>query len=75
MKKTLAEKVDYFFNKVLPKKFLIIIVASLFVAYNKLSGDLWVYLAMIYMGTNGLQHVGQGVEAIFKPKENVDKTS
>jgi len=71
--KTLAEKIDYFFNKMLPKKFLVILTASIFVAYNKLSGDIWAYLAMIYIGTNGLQHIGFNISDAVKNPANVDK--
>lgn len=61
--------VDYFFNKVLPKKFLIIAFATAFVFMDLLSGDMWAYLAMIYMGTNGLQHIGVNILDMVKAKK------
>jgi hypothetical protein len=55
MKRNLTENIDFFFNKVIPKKLLVFIVATILIFDNKLSGDMWGFIAMIYLGTNVLQ--------------------
>ena len=67
--KTFWEKLDFFFNKAIPKKFIIIVAATAAMFMNKLDGDLWAYLAMIYMGTNGLQHIGVDVTEMIKARK------
>ena len=61
--------IDYLFNKVLPKKFLVIGFATVFVFMDKLSGDMWAYLAMVYMSTNGLQHIGVNILDMIKARK------
>ena len=47
--------IDTFFNKVLPKKFIVFMVACYLIFEGKLSGDMWAYIAMIYIGLNVVQ--------------------
>ena len=68
-KRTLAQKTDYFFNKVLPKKFIVFLVATAFVFISKLDGDLWAYVAMIYMGGNIVQHISTDISEAIKAKK------
>jgi hypothetical protein len=54
-------KIDYFLNKLLPKKLIVWIVATILVFMKILPGDLWAYLSMIYIGMNVAQKFS-GVE-------------
>lgn len=68
-KKTFWGWVDFIFNKALPKKFIVVATATIFVFTGKLDGDMWAYLAMIYMGTNGLQHLGFDLAGMMKARK------
>jgi len=55
----LSEKIDFFFNKLLPKKFIVWVVATVVVFTVKntdnstwLSGEVWGYITLAYMGVN-----------------------
>jgi len=55
----LSEKLDFFFNKLLPKKFIVWAVATVMVFAIKnpdgtrwLSGELWGYVTLAYLGFN-----------------------
>lgn len=53
--KQIAKGVDFFFNKLLPKKFLVLVVATYFVIRQLSVPAEWYYLAMIYIGGNVIQ--------------------
>ena len=60
--KAIAEKIDYLFNKMLPKKFIVITVATIIVLKSILAPDQYWYLLMLYFGGN--------VAMKFVPKDN-----
>ncbi len=43
---------DFFFNKVLPKKFLIVVIATVFAGMGIITGLHWVVIAGAYAGFN-----------------------
>ena len=46
-------KIDFFFNKVVPKKFIVFIIATLFAfPFNIITGGQWMILACAYFGIN-----------------------
>ena len=53
--KSIQQKFDFFFHKVIPKKLLVWIMATIFVFLGKLDGELWAYISMVYIGGNLLQ--------------------
>ena len=58
----MKEKLDYFFNKLLPKKFIVVTVATIIVFMQlKVPAEYW-YLLMAYFGVNGLQKFTKKVE-------------
>ena len=61
-KKSLAEKIDFFFNKMLPKKFIAITIATILVFKQlEVPSEYW-YLLMVYFG-------GNVVKGIFTKKD------
>jgi len=48
---------DFFFNKALPKKFIILIIATVLTFLGILEGGQWVGIAFVYAGVN----IGQKV--------------
>ena len=54
MKKVL-DGLDFFFNKMLPKKLIVFTVATVLVFMDKISGDWWGIMASVYTGVNLLQ--------------------
>ena len=60
---------DFIFNKAIPKKLIIIVLATIFTFDKTLSGDMWAYIAMVYMGTNGLQHLGFNMADMIKARK------
>ena len=53
--KAFFEYVDFFFNKVLPKKFMVFSVATILVFMGKITGEWWFYIAIAYFGVNILR--------------------
>lgn len=59
------EKIDKFFNKVLPKKFIVFTLASVLIFIEKIDGQMWGYIAMAYLTVNVTQKfVGKNNEKI-----------
>jgi hypothetical protein len=54
MWRKIAGEIDFFFNKVLPKKFIVFAVASVLVFTGRIQGDHWFYIALGYFGVNVL---------------------
>lgn len=52
-------KSDWILNKVLPKKFLVFVVATVALFTGMLPGDLWGYIAMFYIGGNAVSKFAQ----------------
>jgi hypothetical protein len=50
-----GQAVDYFFNKVIPKKFLVFVIACLFLAAGKIEGVHWFYISVAYLTGNVIQ--------------------
>ena len=50
--KKIAESVDWFFNKLLPKKFMVVILGSVIVFKGIVVPDAFWYILMIYIGGN-----------------------
>ena len=46
---------DTIFNKILPKKFIVFVVATIFCWWGKVDGDVWAYISLAYLGVNGVQ--------------------
>ena len=54
-KLSLSERLDYVFNKLLPKKFIVVTVATVIVFMNlKPPTEYW-YILMAYFGVNAIQ--------------------
>jgi hypothetical protein len=53
--KKIAESLDYFFNKLLPKKFIVLTVATVLIFIDKLDGEQWFIVAAAYLGVNAVQ--------------------
>lgn len=51
-KSTFAEKADFFFNKLIPKKMIVWVVATVLCFTGKVPGELWAYISMVYLGVN-----------------------
>jgi hypothetical protein len=56
-KKTAAEKIDEFFNKILPKKFIVFSIATIVLWMDKINGEQWFYISIAYLGGNVLSKV------------------
>jgi hypothetical protein len=52
--KKIFEGIDYFFNKVIPKKFIVFSSATVLVFLGKIEGQHWFYIALAYFGVNVL---------------------
>ncbi len=52
----LGKKLDTFFNKIIPKKLLIMLIATVLVFMNKIDGFQWFIIAGAYLGVNVIQH-------------------
>jgi len=60
--KTIGEKLDYFFNKMIPKKLLVWVVATVIIFVVKdpdgkhwMSGEMWGYITLAYLGVNAVK--------------------
>lgn len=54
-KKTKLEVMDYFFNKLIPKKLIVWLVATHLLYQGKLDGNMWGYITMIFLSGNIVQ--------------------
>lgn len=78
-KKSASEMVDYFFNKVLPKKFIVFIIATGLAIYGLtketpwLSGEQWSWIAITYLGANGVLGAARGFSSAIGRKDIVEK--
>jgi len=61
-KKSLAGKIDFFFNKLLPKKFLVVAIATVIVFKEINAPKEYWYLLWLYFG-------GNVVKGIFSKKD------
>ena len=50
--KKIANAVDWFFNKLLPKKFLVVVLGTIIVFKGVAVPDAFWYILMIYIGGN-----------------------
>ena len=48
----MKEQIDYFFNKMLPKKFLAWAVATALIFMKVLPAEYWFYITLAYIGGN-----------------------
>jgi len=53
-------KLDFFFNKLLPKKFIVFTIATIALFMKLLDGQGWTIIAGIYIGGNVLKAVLPG---------------
>ena len=51
-KKTFGENVDWFFNKLLPKKLIVVIISTIIVANQLVVPVEYWYILMVYVGGN-----------------------
>jgi len=68
-KRSFSEWLDFVLNKVLPKKLIAVILATIFVFTGQLDGDMWAYIIIIYIGVNQLQHLGFNLTDLFKSRK------
>ncbi len=47
--------IDFFFNKLIPKKFVVFSIATVGLFLNLVTGEQWTIVAGIYLGTNVLK--------------------
>lgn len=52
----ISEKIDYAFNKMLPKKFIVMVIATILIFMGKIDGFQWFIIAGAYLGVNVIQH-------------------
>ena len=45
-------KIDFFFNKVIPKKFIVFTLASIFLWQGFITDNQWYIIALAYFGIN-----------------------
>jgi hypothetical protein len=64
-KATVLETIDFFFNKLLPKKLIVWIVACILIFDGKLLSEHWLYVSLVYLGVNIIQKFSGGNP--FKP--------
>ncbi len=50
-------KIDFFFNKLLPKKFIVFVIATIGLFMHLLNGPQWTIVAGIYIGGNVLRQL------------------
>ena len=48
----MRENIDFFFNKLLPKKFLAWGVATVLIFLKVLPAEYWFYITLVYIGGN-----------------------
>ncbi len=60
--KSISEKIDWFFNKLLPKKFLVVTIATVLVFVDKNVPEPYWYILMAYFGVNVIGKFAKGVE-------------
>ena len=65
----LISGVDFFFNKMIPKKLLVWVIATVLCFLGVLNGDLWAYISMMYIGTNVLQKFSVPINKRLYDKE------
>ena len=51
-KPVISGKIDFFFNKLIPKKLIVLTLATVLVFMDKIPGEHWGYVAMLYLGAN-----------------------
>lgn len=69
MGKKYLDKIDYFFNKVVPKKLIVWITATIALFMKLIDGNVWGIITGIYLGVNII-----GKFAPFISNNNEDKT-
>ena len=50
-----SKKLDFIFNKLLPKKFIIFVIATIFAFKGIIDGQSWTYVSMAYFTANAIQ--------------------
>lgn len=55
-------KLDWVLNKLLPKKFLVFVIATVALFMALLPGELWGYIAMFYIGGNALAKFAEAMK-------------
>ena len=58
-------KADELFNKVLPKKFIVFVIATVGMFMKLITGEQWMIVASIYLGVN----VMRAVVSMFQKKD------
>lgn len=54
--------VDWFLNKVIPKKFLVFVIATVALFAALIPGEIWGYIAMFYIGGNALSKFAEAMK-------------
>jgi len=63
IKLSIPEKIDLFFNKILPKKFIVFVIATGALWVDKINGEQWFYISIAYLGGNVLAKVPNMLES------------
>ncbi|OHD14386.1 MAG: hypothetical protein A2086_03315 [Spirochaetes bacterium GWD1_27_9] len=53
-KKPISQKLDFFFNKMIPKKLMVWIIATVLIFLGRLDGSWWGIITCVYLGTNAI---------------------
>ena len=69
VKRGFGGSIDFFFNKMIPKKLLVLILAFILAIKGSMNADLWAYLAMFYMVSNPVQKLGFNLIDILKARK------
>jgi len=69
------ETMDFFFNKMLPKKFLVFVIATIFCFLGTITGGQWLILAGAYGGLMYAQKITQGLQNGNRNNYNPDRRS
>lgn len=61
------KNVDFFFNKMLPKKLIVFSIASIALFMQLITGTEWTIIAGVYLGLN---MTGKAIQLLPKKKKN-----
>lgn len=64
-----SQWIDWFFNKAIPKKFMVWVIATIGLFMAIVPGEIWGYISMIYISANAIQKFSPNNGIEFKQKK------